>query len=600
MPPPPLPKDDKSHTNNDGSSSSNIKSRRGKQKKDDLTRKDIANLYSQLESVVEKVPSPSPQQQHQAMVLSPDATNSTPTLSAISTPGKSPSSPAAVAETPCDCPHRHIFTRNETTCALCDQEIPQLTQLARAKAELVEAHTTASSNEQKLIELQALKETNEQRLEHTTQQLESLRRDMQVLNDKYVDEIERVGEIQHAKALVENELEELSQRLFEEANGMVASEKREKFNLQEAYKHLQEKFDETRERLAAEEMQLKELREKMQEGEEQQRSLSINGSSDERMSSIGGGGGGDSTILSPASDDPEGTAAYDLAEMFRRQLQISTTHRLPPDGTDTMLVENFSEYVIASPNIALKKLYTLPFLKYCLAEDIEPCLRFGPNSRLSARKLIDAITLNACFIEDTPPGFVQAQAKKHFISETPLKISALKLSMWERFSSDDSGVFQGCQACGRLESPLPYRFRISYLDDWACIDRYCRDRLVAVCEFFVFIRNIRQGYYNRRTIPDLYHESIRLRLQMFYARMGVLPWILRSLGVKGDALGVASEPQMSVPPTPEAIIPPSPFRDDNDDALLSPQSPAVPPPPPTEGISTTPSASPASQESYRY
>ncbi|KAI9258001.1 hypothetical protein BDA99DRAFT_606263 [Phascolomyces articulosus] len=610
------------------------RSNRSNSKKDDLTRKDIANLYTQLESVVERVSSPVPA--HSTPPL-PDAranNTSSPTLTHNSTPSKSPqlptsSSPAPLVQQSCDCPHRHIFIPNKTSCALCDQEIPQMTQLNQIKEDLSQLRRTANENKSKIQELQQTKDKTEQQLNHTTSQLNSLRQDMQVLNDKYVDEIERVAEIQHGKEMVENELEELSQRLFEEANGMVAMEKKEKFDLQESYNHLQEKLNETRERLAAEEMQLKELRQKVQDGTLSppvvgpgtfglHRSLStpmnsnnplggsvvINGSANEHSTNRGS-----DPVDVLVKNDPEETAAYDLAELFRHQLQISTSlHRQPPEGIDTILIEDFQDFIISSPNVALKKVHSLPFMKHCLTEDIEPCLRFGPHSRMSARKLIDAIILNTCFIEDTPPGFAKKQAKKHFISEQPLKISALKLSMWERFSNDDRGMFQGCQACGRQDTPLPYRFRISYMDDWACIDRYCRDRLVAVCEFFVFIRNIRQGYYGRRTIPDLYHELIRLKLQIFYVRMGVLPWIMTNLGVRSDTLGAASEPQMSVPPTPDSgLPPPSPLKDPfhlstkNEAPMVSPLTLEGPVPPPSPSESMTPSLPPPGHSSpYQY
>ena len=67
--------------------------------------------------------------------------------------------------------------------------------------------------------------------------------------------------------------------------------------------------------------------------------------------------------------------------------------------------------------------------------------------------------------------------------------------------------------------------------------------------------------------------------------MGVLPWIMTSLGVKGNELGPALEPQISVPPTPDgAAAPPSPFRtkSTNNEAPLSiPQTYVGPPPPPS-------------------
>lgn len=411
------------------------------QRKDEgsLTPKDIADLCSQLQSVVERVPSPS------APATATGDTNSS--AKSLSLPGSS-RSPSVNSSTPTtsttDCPCRHIVeARKGTTnkhCALCGRTIP------------------------------ALEELHQQRERVTT-----LQHDLKVLNDKYVDEIDRVAELQHAKAQAEAELEELSQQLFEEANGMVASEKREK-------KDLERELANTRERLAAEESQLLQLRQLLQDELDQQgqgRRLSL-----------------DNTKIT--SDHPDISKA------------------------DKMIVDEFATFVKESISLPAKKLMSMPFVKHSVEEDALPCLRFGPHPRMSARKLVDALALNTCFIEKTPPGFEQAQRYKVIENETPLKISVHKLNLWDRFSGDDLAV-SGCQACGRHdpETPLEFRVRVSTQDDWACIDGFCRDRLVAVCEFFGFLRNVQQGYYNSRSIPDLYREVLQLRLQMFMTRMGV-------------------------------------------------------------------------------
>ncbi|KAI7876104.1 hypothetical protein K492DRAFT_152022 [Lichtheimia hyalospora FSU 10163] len=334
---------------------------------------------------------------------------------------------------------------------------------------------------------------------------------MEMLNDKYVDEIERVAEIQHSKDMVENELEDLSRRLFEEANGMVANEKREKHQLEMAQRQLEKQLQETQERLAAEQMQLKELRQRMEdmayEQEQLKRSSLTTAEEHAESKSITSTEGGENNAT-------ESSASVDGSTSCAGQVTM--------DMTDPMLLSEFEDFIKLSASIPLKKLHSsISFLKNCLAEDVEPCLRFGAHSRLSARKVAEAIVMNTCFIEETPVGFAEEQAP--------------------------------CQACGRQDQhPLPYRFRTSYFDDWACIDRYCRDRLVAVCEFYVFIRNVRQGYYNTRSLPDLYQECMRLRLQMFYARMGALPWSMRTL--KPDEL-LAGHNAMTPPASPSRIPP---------------------------------------------
>lgn len=500
------------------------------------TVKDIAGLYSRLQAAVNDksvndeakfIPLPP------SLPMSPSSSSPTPLRisrlsKALSTPRSSSSSdgnkPGTISE---GCVCQHILAdRDSLDCSLCGRTIPIMEQLQREKKmheqeikdleiRLQEEQGKITQQLEEIETLQASLAKVEGELRLKDEEFAALQKDMEILNEKYVDEIERVAEIQHSKDMVESELEDLSRRLFEEANGMVAHEKREKHNLEVAQKHLEMQLRETQDRLAAEQMQLRELREKMQEmAQEQEARLSATPTP---VSS--GEDNEDTQSVATASDSVDHRSARDMSLLFsdRSSLQISA---LPvADTVDQMLLAEFEEFVKTSASVPLKKLHTLPFMKHCQVEDIEPCLRFGANARLSARKVSEAIVLNTCFIEETPPGFLEEQAQRP--SDVPLRISASKNLLWERISNGGNpiSITNACQACGRQDQDsLPYRFRTSYFDDWACIDRYCRDRLVAVCEFFVFIRNVRQGYYKSRSIPDLYHEIMRLRLQMFYAR----------------------------------------------------------------------------------
>lgn len=513
---------------------------------DELTPKDIANLYSKLQQAIDRVPATS---QDEIIKHSPSVLPITPSTS---TPTRSDSMPLPYdgivpeeeqGRRAMDCPCRHIIKPSSddmSRCALCEQVIPSVDQLLKDRdrqsqqlrslyEELQQEHGKVVRYDGRIKDLEKENKALEEKVENYAHQIESLRHDLRILNDKYVDEIDRVSEIQHAKAMVENELEELSRRLFEEANGMVANEKREKHNLQVANRQLQERLREMEERLAAEQMQLKELREKMEEEEERERRQHRRASSTATATTTTSSSTAAASTTKPGVVLDERNrfdiaAGLYLAELFSEKLQITMAAHAPPAGMDDMVLDNFKEFVKLCPTLPLGKLHTLSFMKHCQTEDVEPCLRFGPRSRMSAHKLVEAIMSNKCFIEDAPPGYAEEQVRKKYEQEnSTLKISALKLSsLWDRFSNtaDDNLPFSGCQACGRYDprTPLPYRFRISYFDDWACIDRYCRDRLVAVCEFYMFIRNLRHGYYNRRSLHDLYHETIRLRLQMFYAR----------------------------------------------------------------------------------
>ncbi|KAI9244470.1 hypothetical protein BDA99DRAFT_529052 [Phascolomyces articulosus] len=576
--------------------------------KDQEAPKDIAGVYSRLQAVIEKkgndpmnpeakfVPLPP------SLPMSPSSSSPTPLrIAPPTTTGMKMSTPRSSSSSdynnndnmndttrtkdndekndeiiPCSC-QSILASKESTTCSLCQREMPIMQELHKErqihKEEINQLEQRVQEEQtriaRQLEEIEALQVTVsqvEKRLDIKEEEFKALQSDMEMLNDKYVDEIERVAEIQHSKDMVENELEDLSRRLFEEANGMVANEKREKHELEIAQKHLENKLKETQERLAAEQMQLKELRLKMeemaQEQLQQQQRQSLPSTVSSTRNSLTAA---DAESTFSNQTDPEHRAVRDLAGILPpSSSSISVTaatenNVLPspplssiPNTVDQILLNEFEEFVKYSASMPLKKLHTISFLKYCQAEDVEPCLRFGANARLSARKISEAIVMNTCFIEETPPGFAEEQAQRP--PDMPLRISSSKILLWERINNggNTQNFIGACQACGRQDHyPLPYRFRTSYFDDWACIDRFCRDRLVAVCEFYVFIRNVRQGYYSSRSTLDLYQEAMRLRLQMFYARMGALPWTLRNLGVKTDELGKATAvpPQIRIPPS---------------------------------------------------
>ncbi|KAF9157324.1 hypothetical protein DFQ26_008844, partial [Actinomortierella ambigua] len=54
------------------------------------------------------------------------------------------------------------------------------------------------------------------------------------------------------------------------------------------------------------------------------------------------------------------------------------------------------------------------------------------------------------------------------------------------------------------------------------LDRFCRDRLVAVCDFFMFLGHLRQGLLNHYCVMDLYKRELLLRRRMACARMGAI------------------------------------------------------------------------------
>ncbi|KAI9312606.1 hypothetical protein BX666DRAFT_1984826 [Dichotomocladium elegans] len=283
-------------------------------------------------------------------------------------------------------------------------------------------------------------------------QQETIRRlkmDMEALNMKYVAEIEHAAETLYEKDRVEQELEELSCRLFEQANEMVAQEKREK-------------------------------------------------------------------------------------RMLERQLIMFQEHHLPPINDQQLDV--FRSFVSAitsggnsSPTTDLRRMaHQHAFLKIALEQDVEPCLK-RYSGRLSRRLMDHLVRQQPCTIERA--NTVSLHHRHHLGSPAATHPSSSSSSLWDRFLSSTTTATSatstasatshgGCSACGQNNEPLLYRFKLDVNEEWQYMDQHCRDRLVAVCEFYAFLRNIQLGLYADHSLHDMYQENVRLRLQMFYARMG--------------------------------------------------------------------------------
>ncbi|KAG0216278.1 RAB3A interacting protein [Mortierella sp. GBA30] len=434
------------------------------------------------------------------------------------------------------CPCYRVLSNLEThNCGICERILPSLADAHKERTLLIEERDQTSIRLAHEQERAAAGATEAEGLRKRVEDLEnalgaktddylSVQRDLAVLNDKYVDEIEKVAELQHAKEMVESELEELSRTLFEEANGMVASEARARHQLELTRKHLELELKDARERLAAETSQLKELKERMEAMMDAEQPQS-------KRSSV----------------NPSDRGSVDLAQLFGMN-KISVPDSVPEEpetaiAIDGQLMHEFRDFVTQSSTVRLAKIHSLPFMRHCQDEDVEPCLRFGNNPRISARKLTEGICSNTCYIEEATAEQVKEYERMVLAAQQPPSPARNSMSsksmLWERLQTQYA-LYQapkgGCQTCGR-SGALSHRYRIATLDEWSFIDRFCRDRLVAACEFYVFIRNIRAGLYSNRTVEDLYSECLRLRLQMFYARAGVLPIMLSELGVTTQSIG---------------------------------------------------------------
>lgn len=142
------------------------------------------------------------------------------------------------------------------------------------------------------------------------------------------------------------------------------------------------------------------------------------------------------------------------------------------------------EFIIWKQNPTLER--SDPFMQRIYEEDIDLCLAF-PNSTL-AHKVQRAIEDNAVFIEEVNPRQKSSCPKKCVLLDVP------------RF----------CK----------YRFRLGESDDnWYYISQLARNRIIAICDFLNYLRYIKLGLV-KSSIHDVYWEIVKLRRQMALARLG--------------------------------------------------------------------------------
>ncbi|KAL9540680.1 hypothetical protein MBANPS3_009546 [Mucor bainieri] len=301
-------------------------------------------------------------------------------------------------------------------------------------------------------------------IQKQSQEIQELRQDLIRLNQKYVDQIERMQTAEHAKHQVESELEDLSLRLFEQANQMVSDEKKARFHAERKTALLERELTAVYEELGNERAQLNELRVKLHE-----------------------------PPVHPLDQSPSAQQTSPLLEPQQHSIQhgISTAAYF-----DHHWLNLFKDFLTLAPKTPLEHIHKLQFMKQCLELDIEPCLRFGNNAKggqLSWKKALDAILYQSCFIEsetsfmkrfshDTAASSTTAAAAA---AAAPLAVarrsSFAQLASRFRPSSAAAAVKQPCYGCGmELQAPL-FRFRLKEQDTESyTIDRSCRDRLVAV------------------------------------------------------------------------------------------------------------------------
>jgi hypothetical protein len=142
------------------------------------------------------------------------------------------------------------------SCKICQGTLPVidiLNEISGLKSELVKAtdridiaNIKADHAQMEASDYQKKLQVLSQEVALKEKEIETVKRDLDTIGEKLVDELERRGELQHAKDALQEELEELTRSLFEEANSMVSKEARARQEFQDQQNAVQKELDATR------------------------------------------------------------------------------------------------------------------------------------------------------------------------------------------------------------------------------------------------------------------------------------------------------------------------------------------------------------------
>ncbi|CEJ01680.1 hypothetical protein RMCBS344292_15703 [Rhizopus microsporus] len=397
---------------------------------------------------------------------------------------------------------------NQLICIIDNQKQECLTitlKVEKLKSQLKEKQSFNESIKQQLQDLQTAHDKRQQDIKIMIEKIDSIEQDIQAVRLKHQVEVAHTKAIEQSKKIVQVELQDLSQKLFEEANVLVSKEQQEKKQLQKQYDDLERVLAETERQLKLIQTELEQLREKMTHDEEI-KTAAIN------RRSFG---------IKTTHENYVLRSQLDMSVLFDQRQPIEVRSILQ----DQLVLDEFAEFIASIRTVPMAKLSNLSFMKVCLKSDIKPCLQMV--KRISIKRVIDAIISKTCLIE---PCSVPEKSKNASIPTNG--------TLWDRLSQKKvDPSFVGCHLCGRTPEEeqerllLCWRFRLSYFDEWALMDRHCRDRMVSIMEFYDFIRRIKHGYYDNHPILDIYQEYSRLRLHMFISRMGAFGCLIESFGI---------------------------------------------------------------------
>ncbi|KNE61218.1 hypothetical protein AMAG_06966 [Allomyces macrogynus ATCC 38327] len=212
------------------------------------------------------------------------------------------------------------------------------------------------------------------------------------------------------------------------------------------------------------------------------------------------------------------------------------------EDLDSTALDDFFDFLSMSPTCTPTKMAALPFLARAMVADVEPCLTFTPETtrQCPVKKLVEAMLSAEVAVETYVPGSlpprsgsvasVASNKSADAHTAAPKQGGGFFSSFMKKNTAPSPSTSAAappppppptkCTLCG-VHPDMPYVLRSPSVGAFPMC-RFCRDRVVAACDFMAFARNLRAGHYNGQNMVTVWVESVVLRSRMLHARLGSL------------------------------------------------------------------------------
>ncbi|OAJ39608.1 hypothetical protein BDEG_23439 [Batrachochytrium dendrobatidis JEL423] len=403
-------------------------------------------------------------------------------------------------------------------------------------------------------------------MDHLRDTIKELQIENQHLEIEFNNEKNAKKRIQQSKENIDQEIEELTSQLFDQANSLVSEHARIRDETETAYKNLRIKYQVINKKLQTRDEELRQLKKEMYDVQGSQM-LTTSFYSDVResmgqLSSVAGKSS--NAAINVVSNQDESESPHSLSQVVRyapRQRQLSVDaerHAIHYSHTivagydmfessvavDGVIFQEFQEHVktillagTQSVSQAYLTTYSTLFMKRCIAESVEPCLFYSypVHGAGYSKSNVYGVGMSASFkkklFDCAMKGLCEVKLVAG-ITSPRVTLSVLSPAIEPTLTEPSSQVTQAvpkdrCALC-TIVRDCEYAIRLlpasSNTKQWAGLCRCCRDRVTSVLDFFTYSNYMIQGSIGPgkqgATILSIFRQMLWLCRRMSTAKIG--------------------------------------------------------------------------------